>query len=112
MASAMTIVRYTCGWRSEGNLYLHNDYCTCVCGLPIIYYLGLSSTLERSQMRSHRLFIGTVAPIPVHALYFSRALRSAINHQSLRSSISIELLHHCHRSTKHYHINNYLISHY
>lgn len=38
----------------------------CVYGLPI-YYLDLSSVLERSHIPGHRLLLGTVAPSLVHA---------------------------------------------
>lgn len=49
-------------------------YCVCVYGLPI-FYLDLSSTLARSQIRGLRL--DTIAPGPANAWNFYRALTSA-----------------------------------
>lgn len=43
-----------------------------------MYALDTSSTPERPHIRGHRLLLRTVAPSPVHALQFHRALGSAL----------------------------------
>lgn len=65
--------------------------CVCVCGLPI-YYLDLSITPERSQIRGHGLIIGTVVDMVVAPSQSGTCLRRIFFYRALSSALLLYVL--------------------